>query len=330
MERDVLLDRLKGYACALVLFGHVIMGIRVAGIDIPSFFHGLEKFIWSFHVSLFLFLSGAVYKLCGEWRGKKTRTAFILHKLINLGIPYVVFSALYIIINSVVGEVNTSSSFIDILKIWKTPVAQYWFLYALLIWAVISRWLKNWQITLLFVLAGYLLPLAGIGFGSFEVVIYSALSFGLGTCVNVSYLQEISSKNKVIVILLHLVAGICLVCLNLIEKVGFKEIMLIFGIYASIMLISLLQNIKKCAVFLDFMNKYSFQTYLLHTIFTAGIRVILLKIGITQWYIHVLAGVEAGIIFPVMAAMLAQKTKVLNIFFFPEKTYKILKQKNRT
>ena len=51
MERNVLVDKLKGYACFLVLFGHVIMGIRLAGINIPSFFQGMEQFIWSFHVS---------------------------------------------------------------------------------------------------------------------------------------------------------------------------------------------------------------------------------------------------------------------------------------
>ena len=67
MERNVLVDKLKGYACFLVLFGHVIMGIRLAGIPIPAFFEGVEKFIWSFHVALFMFLSGVVYKETGLW-----------------------------------------------------------------------------------------------------------------------------------------------------------------------------------------------------------------------------------------------------------------------
>ena len=100
MERNVLVDRLKGYACFLVLFGHVIMGIRLAGIDIPEFFLGMEKFIWSFHVALFLFLSGVVYKVCGEWKSKKTKSGFILYKLYTLGIPYIAFSVVYILINS--------------------------------------------------------------------------------------------------------------------------------------------------------------------------------------------------------------------------------------
>ena len=150
MERNVLVDRLKGYACFLVLFGHVIRGIRTAGVPVPRFFEGMELFIWSFHVALFLFLSGVVYRLGGEWRGHNTKRGFIFHKLLGLGIPYVVFSALYICINSLVGGTNTQSSLKDILLIWKTPVAQYWYLYALFflfcIWVALSGFLKNWQI----------------------------------------------------------------------------------------------------------------------------------------------------------------------------------------
>ena len=106
MKRNVLVDRLKGYACFLVLFGHVIMGVRLAGIPIPTFFEGMEKGIWSFHVALFLFLSGVVYKETGGWKSKNTKRKFITHKLWGLGIPYVVFSVVYIAINSLVGQVN--------------------------------------------------------------------------------------------------------------------------------------------------------------------------------------------------------------------------------
>ena len=279
MERNVLVDKLKGYACFLVLFGHVIMGIRLAGINIPSFFGGVEKFVWSFHVALFMFLSGVVYKETGEWKSKKTKHGFVIHKLLNLGIPYVVFSSIYILINSFVGEANTNSSVLDILNIWKTPVAQYWFLYALFflfcIWGFLSGILKNWVITLVVVVLGYLLPVFGIGLGSFDVVFYSALSFGIGTFVSFTLLLKPNNLIKVAVVVAHLGVGIWLIVVGKIESPIFKEAMILFGIYASIMFISLLQNVKPVSKFLLFMNKYSFQIYLLHTIFTAGIRIVL-------------------------------------------------------
>ena len=329
MERNVLVDRLKGFACFLVLFGHVIRGIRTAGVNIPQFFEGIELFIWSFHVALFLFLSGVVYQLTGEWKGQKTKRGFILHKLLGLGIPYVVFSVVYILINSLSSGANTQSSIADILLIWKTPVAQYWYLYALFflffIWALLSGILKNWQITFLTLVIGYGVPLLGGTLGCFEVVFYSSLAFGVGTFVNFKDLAKPKAWFKWPVILLHLGAGVVFIRLNVIESLGVKEFMMLLGIYASILLISMLQNCKLIAQFLDFMNRYSFQIYLLHTVFTAGSRIVLLRMNITQWWIHILVGTVCGLTFSVLAAVIAKKVSFLNFFFFPTKV--LLKKK---
>ena len=329
MERNVLVDRLKGYACFLVLFGHVIMGIRLAGVDIPKFFWGLEKFIWSFHVALFLFLSGVVYTITGEWKGKKTKWDFILHKLYNLGVPYVVFSVIYILMNSFVGQVNTQSSAMDVLYIWKEPVAQYWFLYALFflfcIFTGLSGILKNWQITVVAVLVGYIVPLFGLSLGCFAVAFYSALAFGTGTFVDFKKITKLPVFGKCLAVLVHIAVGILFIILEKIEAPFVKELMILIGIYASIMLISMLQKIRFVAVFLDFINKYSFQIYLLHTIFTAGIRIVLVRMSITQWWIHVVVGTICGIVFSVLAAEIANRVKFLNFFFFPGKVCKLKK-----
>ncbi len=326
MARDSFADRLKGYACFLVVFGHVIMGIRLAGIDIPDLFYMLENFIWSFHVALFLFLSGYVYKITGGWESKKTRLNFIKHKLINLGVPYVVFSVIYILINAFIGGANTQSSYMDVFMIWKAPVAQYWFLYALFflfcIWTALSGAMKNWQITVFVVVVTYMAPIFDISFGSLDFVIYSALAFGLGTFINIADLKNVNVLYKLLVIVAHIIIGGALSYFDIIDRAVIKEVMIIFGIYVSILLISIVQELKIISKFLDFMNKYSFQTYLLHTIFTAGIRIVLVKVGITNWIVHILAGCVLGIGISVVCAIIAEKTKVFDIVFFPAKAYK--------
>lgn len=331
MERNVTVDRLKGYACFLVLFGHVIMGIRLAGIEVPEFIWGLEKFIWSFHVALFLFLSGVVYQITGEWRGKKSKGSFILHKLYNLGVPYIAFSALYVAINSLVGGANTGFAMSDLLNIWKAPIAQYWFLYSLFflfcIWTLLSGVLKNWQITLLTALVGYLAPLCGIPLGGLDVVFYSALAFGVGTFADIKRIAKCPTWIKVLVVALHIAIGGVFVALNRIGMAGVKEAMLLLGIYASILLISMLQNCRPAARLLDFVNRYSFQIYLLHTIFTAGVRIVLLRIGVELWWLHVLLGTVFGLAGPVAAAVIAKKVSFLNFFFFPSKVYPLHKSK---
>jgi hypothetical protein len=235
------------------------------------------------------------------------------------------------LINSFVGQVNTQSSALDVLNIWKTPVAQYWYLYALfflfLIWTVLSGILKNWQIMAVLLLIGYVAPQFGIGLASFDIVFYSALAFGVGTFIDFGKLTKVPVWFKCVIILVHLVVGIVFVLLGKIEDAFIKEIMILLGIYSSIMFISLIQELKPISQFLLFVNKYSFQIYLLHTIFTAGIRIVLIRLSITQWLLHVVVGTICGLVFSVFAAIIAKKIKVFNIVFFPTKTYQLLKEK---
>ena len=127
---------------------------------------------------------------------------------------------------------------------------------------------------------------------------------------------------KGLVVLAHLTVGAVCVRLNVIEAAWIKEGMMLLGIYASILLISMLESCKPIARFLSFMNKYSFQTYLLHTIFTAGVRIALLRLGITRWWIHVPAGIVCGIACSVLAAIIAQRIPLLNFFFFPTRAFR--------
>ena len=222
-------------------------------------------------------------------------------------------------------DANTDFAVSDILYIWKTPIAQYWFLYALFflffIWSALWGILKDWQIFIITVLIGYLAPLCGISLGSLEVVFYSALAFGIGTFINFESITKIPTWAKILVILAHIAAGIYFIATNKIDAPFIKEFMLLLGIYSSVLFISIIQSFKIIARFLDFVNKYSFQIYLLHTIFTAGIRIVLLRINISQWWIHVLAGTVCGLTFSVLVAVIAKKFKFLNFFFFPSKAY---------
>ena len=143
-----------------------------------------------------------------------------------------------------VGATNTQSSVKDIFMIWKTPVAQYWFLYALLIlfifWTLLTPFLKNWQVTVLLVAITYLLPLAGVSLGSMDSLQASALVFGIGTCIEFKELVEQKKIVKCASVVTHVVLGIVLIVFQKISTFGFKEAFMVIGIYASVMLISLI------------------------------------------------------------------------------------------
>ena len=330
-ERDKLVDCLKGYACFLVVFGHVIMGIRKAGIDVPFFSEYIEKFIWTFHVPLFMFLSGYVYRLTGEWKGKGSRIKFIGHKLLNLGIPYFVFSTVYIGINSFVPGVNNQAKLSDILTLWyKTPTSQYWFLYALFVlfvyWTILSIFLSNWQITVALYVVGYILIVFDISLGTLGFGIPYAISFGIGTTVQSLVIDKWDLKKKLILIILQVIIVGLFIWTKMTGKNIIDDVEEILGISASIALISILIKSNIIKKVLLFINTYSFPIYLLHTIFTAGLRIALNKIGIKYYWIHVLGGMLFGIAIPVICGKISNKIIIFDFFFYPSRSIKRLKR----
>ena len=330
-QRDRLADCLKGYACLLVVFGHVIMGVRHAGVNTPIFSEHLETFIWSFHVPLFMFLSGYVYHITGDWKSQGTRLRFTLHKLLNLGVPYFVFAAVYLAINSITPGVNTQGSFMEILFLWRTPQAQYWFLYALLVlfvlYAVLSGAMKNWQITLTLVLAAYIAPLFKVSFGSFATAFSMALAFGIGASLPSLTIDKLSVFGRFLIIAGHICVAGLTIYLGISELSLISEILMVIGISASIALISLIVKSKPVEGVLLFINRYSFPIYLLHTVFTAGIRIVLLRAGIGNYVIHVIAGMIMGIGIPFIIAWVTDKIPVVDFLFYPSKNIRRLKNK---
>lgn len=322
-QRNILVDQLKGWACFLVVFGHVILGIRSAGMTVPFFSIYVERFIWSFHIGLFMFLSGFVYHKFGEWESRGSRSVFIAHKALNILIPYFVFASIYIAVNSSVSEVNHRSDIDRILWLWKEPEAQYWFLYALFLlfifWVFLSGSMKNWHILIFLSVLNYAAVLLDIHFGSLSSAMSMAFSFGLGTVTEKLFFSENSSIKKMLVIVLHVLVVGFFSYMNVQSLPILKEAGEALGIAASICFITLITKFSLFAKVLLLICKYSFPIYLLHTIFTAGIRIGLNYAGWRNYWIQVLVGTGVGILAPVLIAMLCSKTPFLDFLFYPSK-----------
>ena len=332
MVRNKLVDCLKGYSCLLVVFGHVILGIQNMGkVSIPGFAPYLKDFIWTFHVPLFLFLSGYVYRITGEWKGKKTRWQFILHKALNLGVPYLVFSVLYILINEMIPGTNFSHSTREILFLWKTPVAHFWFLRTLFLlfvmYALLSRFLSNLWITLILtVLSCVHMLLPGLPFPLGSIIAW-AFAFGFGVCLISLDRFRFSGVQAAAVIAGHFALECVCLSTGISGLPVIVEIERAAGIIASITLVSLLVKNASIEKFLLFINRYSFPIYLMHTIFTAGARILMEKAGLHSYWVHVAAGMLVGLTIPILAAVIMEKTKWMNFVLYPSQTIKQLKKK---
>lgn len=70
---------------------------------------------------------------------------------------------------------------------------------------------------------------------------------------------------------------------------------------------------------MDFLAKYTMPIFLLHTLFAAPLRSILMKIGIENAVIHVVLGLVISFAGPIIAAWIMKKTKWLEFFLYPNK-----------
>ena len=70
---------------------------------------------------------------------------------------------------------------------------------------------------------------------------------------------------------------------------------------------------------MDFLAKYTMPIFLMHTLFAAPLRSVLLKVGVTNAVAHVVLGLGISFAGPIIAAWIMKKTKWMEFFLYPNK-----------
>lgn len=68
---------------------------------------------------------------------------------------------------------------------------------------------------------------------------------------------------------------------------------------------------------MDFVAKYTMPIFLMHTLFAAPVRSILMKVGTENVAVHVVLGLGISFAGPIIAAWIMKKTKWLEFFLYP-------------
>ena len=339
-KRILWIDYLKVFACILVVLGHLIQSLQKSNIDnfenITSF---INWFIYLFHMPLFFVASGYLYELKKKGFSLKQYKGFIIKKIINLGIPYLTFYLAYVLINMIfASSVNSPKGINEIIGIVNNPMPPYWFLYALLsifiFIPLLEKLLKNKK-NLIFILLLCLKVLSvfiNTNIYLIDSFFENAVYFYLGSILKVVFEKKrnINTNNilySFFAIFIYIIISIVFY-LN-IDNIGYnlsEIIKIAFAIFAVLICINIFRKIKTNFIFENLKN-YTFQIYLLHTIFAAGFRIVLLKVGISNYAIHFIIGLIASIVIPIIVGKICEKTKYLNFFFYPIKTLDEVKNK---
>lgn len=280
------LDAWKGFAMLLVVLGHIADGYLDAGLfpEKEQLLQGIYDVIYSFHMPLFFLLSGYTFYVAYAKKRKEQSAGFRL-QLLNLAAVYVLFSVFQWAVKMLfAGQVNSAYTLKNLLLLPVKAMDPYWYLYVLLFLYVISWFMEKEKYPEIW-----------------KVVFFLGIHF-LSDLVPDSIFFEIK---RTLYYSFYFYLGIFLA-----KKVA----PWLAGRLQSF--IVRYQKIPKVGI-LSFLGRYSMEIYVLHCFITAANRLILIKLGITNFYINIVVNGTMAILLPVLAAVILKKLRLHTWFFKP-------------
>lgn len=306
---------LQGFSMLLVVLGHVTLSNEFMDPRSPLT-AAMERVIYSFHMPLFIFVSGWLFCLTCLSRDVSYR-ATMRKKLIRLGIPFAGFTLIATVVKLVLSQwvrrPVDSRELIDTFVLFSSnPLGEMWFIIVLLILMTfypVYRWLMR-NDALIWGLCGALALYAvvpdDITYFQLSRVIRMSVYFMAGIiCCRYSVIERYASRWYVFAV--ALMAFLCINIMELPDGTVHPRILYVAGsaagIAVSVSLCCGLAAIRPGA-FGSFRD-WTFQIFLMGIFFQMAVRLLYGKIGGTvSWAYPVLfaISVAAGIYLPVMIA----------------------------
>lgn len=331
-KREIWIDNVKVIACVLVLLGHFFQSMTKSNVlSANDLYCWFNQTIYYFHVPLFFICSGYLYQKlsCVEnfysWR---TNT---LKKALNLGVPYFTFSFATWLLKTVF----SSSTNDEIGGLFDTlflhPTSPYWYLYALFLIFVITPTFKEKRIAafglvvslafkvLNLIVGGHLIP-------ALSYIFANEVWFVVGMCMSVikfqKYIKRASLQIPIFLGAVFIFLSIVVYKFNLVNGL----ISFLLGILACcsiVMIIWMIYEYRNQSKLFEILANYTMPIFLMHTLFAAPLRTILLKIGVHNAMMHVFLGIAISFIGPIIATKIIEKLKWPEFFLYPGKFIKI-------
>ncbi len=329
MKREYWLDNLRAFACILVVIGHLLRGL-IPALDLPNenYFSLFVDFIYYFHVYIFFFCSGFLFERVYSNLEKGTYYRKKAVRILDLLVPYFIFSTVQHYMKVLFsGSVNYASTQSIAHDFFMEPQNQMWFLIALAIITLLIPRVKSCKAA--YILGGVCLIIKIMNsyelFGS-HMIVRNVCANMIWYALGIFYAYfNVHLKNKAWVFL-----GIGYVALFVFERVCFKNVltMSILTFLGILFFVYIFENYVYAKFTknnpITLIAKYMMQIYLLHTIFCAFIRIVLIKVGILNWFIHIFMGLFFSIFVSIVVAIIFEKLWPFNVMFFPSKVIKRL------
>lgn len=338
-------DFAKGLSILLVVLYHVWNGIMTRSDQIVSpvqWYDPINRAFELVRMPLFFLVSGlfvarSVQK--GSWR-------FINDKIGGIVWPYIIWSSIHVIMTIGLSRIAGQKSQLMISHIpyylAVDPVAQFWFLYvlymSLMFYLVLDRLGANRWVILIVGVCLLLIKLNidfktfGVHIGGYEINLaywgpfYQFMNFFIYMAIGVMmgpWLLSNLGKTSVVVLVLMVLMSMTAVVVSI--EVGNPNLVrrdsaiqwggwwFPVGIGLAILSVtgalSAAELMNRATIFglVRQMGKYSLYIFVMHVICSAGVRTVLLKMGVKDFTVHLGLGLLTGVLIPVGLAVVVRK-----------------------
>lgn len=320
--REKWVDDVKVIACILVVLGHFFQSMTKANIlpenDLYKWFNTT---IYYFHVPLFFICSGYLYQKYSKVNDFKSWKKNVVKKALALGVPYVTFTTATWILKKVFSSsVNDQiGGLVETLLLH--PTSPYWYLYALFFIFLVTPTFSTVKTAVIglivavvaktFVLSG------GTEIYAVSTVLANEIWFVLGMSICAFNMQIRGKKLQGAVIGLVFLGMSIAVHMADVQNLAVSFALGLMACTAVILLAAIYE--EKSGKAIGFLAKYTMPIFLMHTLFAAPMRSVLLKIGVTNAVAHIGLGLGISFAGPIVAAWIMKKTKWLEFFLYPNK-----------
>lgn len=324
--KDVSLETLRGVACLLLVFNHLIGAPFISGLKLPegNGYYEFNLFFENLRMPLFAFLGGYVFAIRGV--DKATRGVLITGKIKRLMYPLIFVGIPYLIIKKHSGLANNSAGVnlsilpddLYFLSVVFESQAHFWFLQAMLLvffcYAIMKSFINKEKtiavfMLILFIPLSFVVPI-DISFFSTSGFVYLMPYFSFGVIV-LNFKDVILKNRKLIVLLITpFVFSIFYYKFFLILASDNFERISLLAYALSFSSLMLLYCFKFRNRVLAYIGNYSFAIYLYHIFFLAASRKLLSYCGIDNVVINIIVGIS----FTIAMSILAQKVLTKNYY----------------
>ncbi|MBX9757482.1 MAG: acyltransferase [Beijerinckiaceae bacterium] len=328
-ERVEWVDTCKGIAIFLVVVGHTLGGLINSRLmsQSPAVSHVI-RWIYAFHMPVFFMLSGMFLPRSL----RKPLQSFTADKLRTVAYPYVVWSALTIVFQTLLaGRTNTEARWSDLARIANAPVAQFWFLYALLVimlvFAVLSKLgFRPWML-LLFAIAIHPAITPPLTTGVTPLLqarvnaAYVALGAVLGSRADgMDRIARLSMGRLILIVVAGFGLTTGLVWAGLDTNPAYRSLVALPGVAACIALSIAINGHWPLGGVLKVWGRYSLEIYVAHTMASAAVRIAGQKLfHIDNPALHFAAGTFVGLYGPIAFAMACERLGIQYVFTWPRR-----------